>query len=117
MAGCREGGVREGEEYLELSHLSGSFCSNTIRLVWSRMILGWIKQPRSSFFARNIDMLGTIDFVWASELQHWSSFRFRCCVADQISGWVSTARSSPETEGQLPVSRGHQLVLVPSTMN
>lgn len=35
------------------SYLSGSCCSKTLRLVWSRMFMMLTKQPRSSFFARN----------------------------------------------------------------
>ena len=35
----------------------GSNCSNVFRLVWSRMILELMKQPRSSFFERNCDIL------------------------------------------------------------
>lgn len=31
---------------------SGSFCSKTLRLVWSRMILLLMKQPMSSFAGR-----------------------------------------------------------------
>jgi hypothetical protein len=34
-------------------YLSGSFSSNTFRLVWSRMLRMVMKQPKSSFFARN----------------------------------------------------------------
>lgn len=41
-----------------VAYLSGSFSSKTLRLVWSRMTLMLMKQPRSSFLARNIDILG-----------------------------------------------------------
>lgn len=37
--------------------LSCSFCSKTLRLVWSRITLMLTKQPRSSFFERNMDIL------------------------------------------------------------
>lgn len=40
------------------AYLSASCFSYTFRLVWSRMTLMLTKQPRSSFFARNIDILG-----------------------------------------------------------
>lgn len=39
------------------TYLSVSCFSYTFRLVWSRMTLMLTKQPRSSFFARNIDIL------------------------------------------------------------
>jgi len=42
---------------MKTTHLSGSYCSNTFRLVWSRMTLMLTKQPKSSFFARNCAML------------------------------------------------------------
>lgn len=42
----------EGRMYLSVS------CSaNTFRLVWSRMVLILMKHPKSSFLARNIDIL------------------------------------------------------------
>ena len=42
------------------AHLSGSNCSKTLRFVWSRMMRVLMKQPRSSFFALNMDILA----VW-----------------------------------------------------
>lgn len=38
-------------------YLSGSFSSNTFRFVWSRMLRIVMKQPKSSFFARNAAMM------------------------------------------------------------
>ena len=42
------------------TYLSVSCSANTCRLVWSRMTLMFIKHPRSSFLARNIDILRTV---------------------------------------------------------
>jgi hypothetical protein len=40
-------------------YLSVSCSSKTFRLVWSRMVRALTKQPRSSFLARNMDMMGS----------------------------------------------------------
>lgn len=40
------------------AHLSVSNSSKTLRFVWSRMVRALTKQPRSSFLARNMDILG-----------------------------------------------------------
>ena len=47
-------GRRRGRRKL---HLSVSFCSNTLRFVWSRMTFMLTNPPRSSFLLRNIDIL------------------------------------------------------------
>ncbi len=39
------------------AYRSGSFSAKTFLLVWSRMTLILMKQPRSSFFERNIDIM------------------------------------------------------------
>lgn len=46
------------------SYLSVSYCSYTFRLVWSRMILMLTKQPRSSFLARALDIVGAKGGSW-----------------------------------------------------
>jgi hypothetical protein len=46
-----------------VANLSVSFCSKTLRLVWSRMTLMLTKPPRSSFFERNMDMIVICDCV------------------------------------------------------
>lgn len=42
------------------TYLSGSCSANTFLLVWSRITLTLTKQPRSSFFDRNIDMMAVV---------------------------------------------------------
>lgn len=43
-------------------YLSVSCSSKTFRLVWSRMVRALTKQPRSSFLARNMDMMDSGEF-------------------------------------------------------
>jgi hypothetical protein len=40
------------------AYRSVSLASKTLRFVWSRRVRTLTKQPRSSFLARNIDMMG-----------------------------------------------------------
>lgn len=51
-----------------LAYLSVSYFSYTLRLVWSRMTLTLMKQPRSSFFDRNMDIVGETARTWLRRL-------------------------------------------------
>jgi len=55
------------------AHLSGSCSANTFLLVWSRMTLMLTKQPRSSFFERNMDMMAVVEGRKSSSRTRWTS--------------------------------------------
>lgn len=97
--------VRALGEWEEFAHLSVSCCSNTLRFVWSRRVRTLTKQPRSSFFARNIDMLG--NWGWQCGLL----LAWRCCAQAQlrlrpIFGIAEEIPDVPHQELELKASRG-----------
>lgn len=68
------------------AHLSVSWASKTLRFVWSRRVRTLTKQPRSSFLARNIDMVG--DRGWGVDDEAVG----RCCDhVEPNSRWVCIA--------------------------
>lgn len=78
---------RDGEEK-EDAHLSVSNCSKTLRLVWSRMVRALTKQPRSSFLARNMDMLAVVGVCDVGERRRARSTTIsrRACHPEQEYG-------------------------------
>ena len=69
------------------AHLSGSNCSKTLRFVWSRMLRILVKQPRSNFLARNIDMV--------------------CGLVVAIDGERSLVRAAIRRLGPIPIFSRH----------
>ena len=74
MAGARKGGA---------AHLSGSNCSKTLRFVWSRMTRVLMKQPRSSFFALNMDILA-VGFSVGAAAGAWFGGPFACIATERF---------------------------------
>jgi hypothetical protein len=64
-------------------YLSCSCSWKTFRFVWSRMILALMKPPRSSFFARNCDMISDSGMsTWSDDFRAVCALLSRCAAME-----------------------------------